>query len=85
MSAVEGRADAGGAGGNVIAVTDTSLSFDEKCDALMKRIDSGEVPSTLQLARTLELPLSYVEAAVAISIIDFIRHNCRKKHAESSA
>ena len=61
-------------------VTDT-LSFEDRCDVLMKRIDAGRgVPTQLEISRTLELPLSYVEAAVAISVIEFIRHNSWRRH-----
>jgi hypothetical protein len=66
-------------------VTDTTydrqVSFEEKCDALQAQIDKGDVPSPLTLARTLELPLSYVSAAIATSTIEFVRRNSwRRKH-----
>ena len=54
-------------------VYDRQLSFEERCDELAKRIDAGEVPSTLQLARALDLPLSYVNSAVALATIEFFR------------
>jgi hypothetical protein len=56
-------------------VTDTHEldDFDEKCAALTKRIDAGEIPSTLQLARALDLPHGYVAAALALAAIEFLR------------
>jgi hypothetical protein len=63
----------------VTDVYDQQISFEEKCDALQAQIDKGDVPSPLALARALELPLSYVQAAIAISTLEFVRHNTRRK------
>jgi hypothetical protein len=64
-------------------VTDTTydrqLDFEEKCAALTKRIDAGDVPSTIQLARALELPLSYVEAAITIATVEFVKSNVGRR------
>lgn len=62
-------------------MTDThDLSFDEKCDALARKIDKGDVPSPLALARALELPLSYVNSAIAIATIEFVKRNVGRSH-----
>jgi hypothetical protein len=59
---------------------DREPSFEERCDALSKRIDSGQVPSSLQIARALDLPLTYVETAIAHAAVGFFRYASGRKH-----
>jgi hypothetical protein len=57
------------------------LSFEEKCDAMARQIDKGEVPSPLALARALDLPLKFVEGAIAHASIEFFRQAGGRKHS----